>query len=163
LRDLAAMDKTPPDTMDHADRQILTMLQEEFPLTERPFDDIGEKIGLSGEETRRRVTRLKERDYIRRIGPVLDPKKMGYVSLLCGASIPAGRLEEVARAVSAEPSVTHNYEREGDLNLWFTVTMKKNEDIERFLKTLEEAFSIRIYRFPEKRTFKIKTRFSIPE
>ena len=157
------MGKAPPDTMDHADRQILTMLQEEFPLTERPFDDIGEKIGLSGEETRRRVTRLKEHGYIRRIGPVLDPKKMGYVSLLCGAGVPAGRLEEVARAVSAESSVTHNYEREGDLNLWFTVTMKKNEDIERFLKTLEEAFSIRIYRFPEKRTFKIKTRFSIPE
>jgi len=163
LRDLVTMRKAPPDTMDHADRQILTMLQEEFPLTERPFDAIGEKIGLSGEETRRRVTQLKESGYIRRIGPVLDPKKMGYVSLLCGTAVPAGRLEEVARAVSAESSVTHNYEREGDLNLWFTVTMKKNEDIERFLKTLEEAFSIRIYRFPEKRTFKIKTRFSIPE
>lgn len=157
------MDKSPPDIMDHADRKILTMLQEEFPLTERPFDVIGEKIGLSGEEIRRRVMRLRERGYIRRIGPVLDPKKMGYVSLLCGAAIPAGRLEEVARAVSAESSVTHNYEREGDLNLWFTVTMKKNEDIEGFLKALEEEFSIRIYRFPEKRTFKIKTRFSIPE
>ena len=157
------MDKDSPDTMDVMDKQILNMLQEEFPLTERPFDTLGEKIGISGEEVRVRVMELKHRGYIRRIGPVLDPKKMGYVSLLCGVAVPPERLEDAARAVSAEPAVTHNYERDGDLNLWFTVTMKKKDDIERFLTSLEKTFSITIYRFPEKQTFKIKTRFFVPD
>ena len=61
------------------------------------------------------------------------------------------------------PGVTHNYEREGELNLWFTVTMERKEDIERFLSMLEETFSITIQRFPEKRTFKIRTRFPVTE
>ncbi len=156
------MDKDSLDTMDVMDKQILNMLQEEFPLTERPFDAIGEKIGLSGDEVRVRVMKLKNRGYIRRIGPVLDPKKMGYVSYLCGVAVPPERLEDVAGTVSAEPAVTHNYERNGELNLWFAVTMKEKDDIERFLTSLEEAFSITIYRFPEKQTFKIKTRFFVP-
>ena len=148
--------------MDVIDKKILNMLQEEFPLTERPFDDIGIKIGLSGEETRKRVTDLRLRGYIRRLGPVLDPKRMGYTSLLCGVAVPHDRLEEIACAVSEEPGVTHNYERQGDLNLWFTVTMKSKDNIERFLSTLEESFSVTIHRFSEKRTFKIRTRFPIP-
>ncbi|MDD3845654.1 MAG: Lrp/AsnC family transcriptional regulator [Syntrophorhabdaceae bacterium] len=156
------MDKDSLNGMDVIDRRILNMLQEEFPLTEKPFDDIGAEIGLGGEEIRQRVASLKLRGYIRRIGPVLDPKRMGYVSLLCGVAAPHGRLEELARAVSAQPAVTHNYERTGELDLWFTVTMKNKEDIERFLSTLEETFSVTIYRFPERRTFKIKTRFTIP-
>ncbi len=145
--------------MDSTDKKILNLLQEEFPLTERPFEDIGRKVGLTGQETMERVKRLKLDGYIRRIGPVLDPKKMGYASLLCAAAVTPERLEEVAAAVSADSGVTHNYERDGELNLWFTVTMKERDDIDRFIAGLEETYSIRIHRFPEKRTFKIKTHF----
>ncbi len=147
---------------DVIDRKILNILQEELPLTERPFEAVGTQIGLTEEETRRRVASLKDQGYIRRIGPVLDAKRMGYTSLLCGVAVPPDRLEGIARVVSGEPGVTHNYEREGELNLWFTVTMERKEDIERFLSTLEETFSVTVHRFPEKRTFKIRTRFPVP-
>jgi DNA-binding Lrp family transcriptional regulator len=146
---------------DTVDRKMLNILQEEFPLTERPFEDIGEKLGISGEEARIRVAALKHRGYIRRIGPVFDPKMMGYTSLLCGVA-GGDRLEEIARVVSEEPGVTHAYQREGELDLWFTLTMKSTGDIERFLSAMEKRFSVTIYRFPEKRTFKIRTRFPVP-
>jgi len=145
--------------MDATDKKLLDMLQEEFPLSERPFAEIGMKVGLTGEEVQIRIENLKAGGYIRRIGPVLNAMRLGYHSLLCGAAIGPDMIEAVAEAVTAEPSVTHNYEREGDLNLWFTVTMKTETDIEKFLHGLEERFSITIHRFPQKRTFKIKTRF----
>lgn len=149
--------------MDTIDKRILNVLQEEFPLTERPFEAIGAKVGLTEKETRERVKNLRDRGYIRRIGPVLDAGRLGYASLLCGVAVPPDRLEEVSGAVTEESGVTHNYEREGELNLWFTVTMERTEDIERFLSRLEKTFSVTIHRFPEKRTFKIRTRFPVPE
>ena len=78
-------------------------------------------------------------------------RKLGYYSLLCGAAVKADMIEEVAKTVNAEASVTHNYEREGDLNLWFTVTMKTRDDIDRFLKKIEDRFLITVHRFPEKK------------
>jgi len=146
--------------MDDMDRKLLDVLQEEFPLAEMPFLEIGEKMGITGSEVKTRIERLKAKGYIRRIGPVLDAKKLGYRSLLCAAAVRPDIIEEFAYAVNAEPSVTHNYERDGAvLNLWFTVTMKTENNIDEFLKGIEDKFSIAIHRFPEKRTFKIRTRF----
>lgn len=147
--------------MDNIDKKILNLLQDELPLAEKPFEEIGKKVGLTGEETMKRVIRLKQDGLIRRIGPMLDAKKMGYSSLLCAAAVPVERIEEVAAAVSAETGVTHNYERDGELNLWFTVTMKEKKDIDSFISGLEGTYSIKIYRFPEKRTFKLKTHFAL--
>ncbi|MHB8110925.1 MAG: siroheme decarboxylase subunit alpha [Syntrophorhabdaceae bacterium] len=149
--------------MDAIDKRILNLIQEEFPLVERPFAAIGEKLGITDKNVQDRILRLKTLGIIRRIGPVLDAKKIGYHSLLCASTVPPDLIDDVARTVNAEPSVTHNYERAGKLNLWFTVTMKNNRDIDDFIAGIEKRFSITIYRFPEKKTFKIKTRFLIPD
>ncbi|MCK9226986.1 MAG: Lrp/AsnC family transcriptional regulator [Syntrophorhabdaceae bacterium] len=153
------MDNSIEYKMDATDRRLLDLLQEEFPLVERPFSEIGENMGLTDDEVKKRIEKLKAYGYIRRIGPVLDAKKLGYCSLLCAAAVKPDMIGQVAESVNAEPAVTHNYEREGSLNLWFTVTMKDQRDIDGFLKNIEDRFSIKIYRFPEKRTFKIKTHF----
>ncbi len=146
--------------MDDMDGKLLYMLQDDFPLAEMPFVEIGKELGITGSEVMMRLERLKNAGYIRRIGPVLDAKKLGYSSLLCAAAAGPDMIEELAHTINSEPSVTHNYEREAELNLWFTVTMSTQDDIDKFLKEIEDRFSIRIYRFPEKRTFKIKTRFA---
>jgi DNA-binding Lrp family transcriptional regulator len=147
--------------MDVIDRTILNIIQEEFPLTEKPFEAIGKQAGISGEETLERIRRLTEKGYIRRIGLVLERKKLGYVSLLCGTNANTDTIEAIAEEINKEPGVTHNYEREGELNLWFTITMKTMDDIDTFITTLEKTFPIKVYRFPEKRTFKIKTYFPV--
>jgi DNA-binding Lrp family transcriptional regulator len=147
--------------MDQIDRAILNIIQEEFPLTEKPFEAIGRQVEISGKEALERVKRLKEEGFIRRIGLVLERKKLGYASLLCGVHVDNDKIEEVAGTISAEPAVTHNYERDGELNLWFTVTMKTIDDINIFLRNIEERHALRIYRFPEKKTFKIKTYFPV--
>ena len=145
--------------MDTLDRTILNLIQEEFPLTEKPFEAIGKQARISGEEALARIRKLTEEGYIRRIGLVLERKKLGYASLLCGTRVDTDKIETIAGEISKEPGVTHNYEREGELNLWFTITMKTMDDINTFVTELEKNFAIKIYKFPEKRTYKIKTYF----
>ncbi len=147
--------------MDPVDRAILNTIQEEFPLTTKPFEVIGKQVGITEKEALDRIKTLTEKGYIRRIGLILERKKLGYASLLCGARVNKNMIEAVADTINKEPGVTHNYEREGELNLWFTVTMKKMNDIDKFITNLEKTFPIKVYKFPEKRTFKIKTYFPL--
>lgn len=145
--------------MDTIDRALLNKIQEEFPLTEKPFEAIGKHAGIREEEALERIRRLTEKGYIRRIGLVLERKILGYISLLCGVHVGADVIDDLAQEINKEPGVTHNYEREGELNLWFTVTMKTMDDIDKFITRLEKTYSIKVYKFAEKRTFKIKTFF----
>lgn len=147
--------------IDSVDRQILNLIQEEFPLIEHPYAEIGERVGVSEEDALGRVRRLKEVGYIRRLGPVLERKKLGYTSTLCGVHVDEEKLEAVVERINSDSGVTHNYEREGDLNLWFTVTKRTPEEIDGFVLSLERTFGLKVYRFPEKRVFKIKTFFPL--
>jgi DNA-binding Lrp family transcriptional regulator len=143
------------------ERDLLNLIQEEFPLSERPFLEIGKKLGISEEEAFSRVKSLKKRGYIRRIGPVLERKKLKLTSFLCGVHVDEKSIEEVAKEINKHKGVTHNYEREGSPNIWFTITGENEEEIENFLQNIERRFNLKIYRFPEKRVFKIKTIFPV--
>jgi DNA-binding Lrp family transcriptional regulator len=147
--------------MDEIDKKILNMMQEEFPVTERPFAELGRRAGISEEEALERTRKAKEEGYIRRIGPVLEPGKLAYESTLCGVHVEKDLLMDVVKQINAHSGVTHNYERDGELNLWFTVTAKSFDDIETFLGEIERQFSLTIFRFPKKRVFKIKTFFPL--
>ena len=147
--------------MDDIDRIILNLIQEEFPLTPRPFAEIGKIAGITEEETLNRVKMLKQNGYIRRIGPILERKKLKYVSTLCGVKVGEDILPTLVNELNRHNGVTHNYERDGELNIWFTITAKKIEDIDGYLAGLEKKYSLKIYRFPEKQVFKIKTYFPV--
>ncbi|MBP9560519.1 MAG: hypothetical protein KBE27_01705, partial [Syntrophorhabdaceae bacterium] len=108
-----------------------------------------------------RIRVLKKKGIIRRIGPILERKRLGYESVLCGLYADDGRIEEIAQEISRHTGVTHNYERDGELNLWFTITARAKGEIDSFLLDIEKRFSVKVYRFSEKRVFKIKTYFPV--
>ena len=147
--------------MDEIDKKILNLIQEEFPLHKRPYGVIGKQVGFDEKEAMERVQRLKDAGIIRRIGVVFEPKKLDYTSTLCGVHVEEEKLMEVVEAINRHVGVTHNYEREGDLNLWFTIIADKAEEIDAFIEDLERRFTLKIYRFPKKRVFKIKTYFPV--
>ncbi len=147
--------------MDEKDRKILNLIQEEFPLVERPYAEIGRLAGITEDEALARMLSLKQRGYIRRLGPVLERKKLGYSSTLCGVHVEEEKIPGVVARINAQAGVTHNYEREGDLNIWFTITKPTQEAIDQFIGELEREFDLKVYVFPEKRVFKIKTFFPV--
>ncbi len=106
--------------LDATDKKILNRIQSDFPITQNPYGTIAAELNLTETEVLKRLNQLKTRGIIRRIGGNFVPEKLGFVSTLCAASVPADKIEMFAKAVNQYPGVTHNYLRENDFNVWFT-------------------------------------------
>ncbi|MGB3635906.1 MAG: AsnC family transcriptional regulator [Rubrobacteraceae bacterium] len=109
--------------MDTVDKDILNFIQREFPLVREPYDAIGREVGIAGDEVIRRVEALKRGKVIRQISAIFDTRVLGYQSTLVAARIPKEKLSEGAKAVNSHPGVSHNYERNNEFNLWYTVAV----------------------------------------
>jgi DNA-binding Lrp family transcriptional regulator len=149
--------------MDSEDQRILSLLQTEFPVAARPFDVLAERLGAEPEDLLARIRRLAEAGVIRRIGPVFDSRRLGYSSTLAAARVPAERLAEVAERASRLPGVTHNYERRGAYNLWFTLTAQSEKEIAETLDALGEETGIVFHGLPALAVYKIRAVFGADE
>jgi len=141
---------------DKTDAHLLELLQREFPLVARPFDAIGAKLGISGDEVMQRVSRLKRDSVIRQISAIFDSAALGYASELVAFKVHPDALDSVASVVSAHKGVSHCYSREADYNLWFTITVGPEMDLNREVERLAETPKVLSYlRLPAIRVFKI--------
>lgn len=148
--------------MDELDRRILNEIQKNFPIVSDPWEEVGARLGVSGDEVFSRVRRLRERGLIRRIGAVFDPGKLGFASTLCAARVPEDRLEAFVRTVNAFEGVTHNYERDDAWNVWFTVIAPSEEELDRVLGEIRGKTGIReILDLRSTRKFKIDATFEL--
>lgn len=148
--------------MDAIDKKLLNILQKEFPLEEEPFRLIGERCGISEEETLARVQKLKERGIIRRIGAVFDGKKLGRASTLCAARVPEDKIRSFVRMVNAKKCVTHNYRRGHEYNVWFTATAANAEELKVLLADVKKRTGVTdILDLRAVRTFKIDASFDL--
>lgn len=142
------------------DRQLLNIIQAEFPIASRPYQVLGERLGISEREALERVRRLFESGVIRRIGPSFDTKKLGHISILVAARVPEERLDEVAQIVSSYPQVTHNYSRDFEYNLWFTLICRDAGEMKDIVESIKSRTGIsEMHMLPGERTFKIKVEF----
>ena len=146
---------------DNTDRKLLDRMQTAFPLTETPWADLSIDLGVTEDEVIRRVKRMKEDGILRRVGAVIDALAFGYTSCLLAMQVPEERLEEVANTVSQCPNVTHNYERDDEFNLWFTLTAESEQARDAQIRAWEEIFSLPVYFFPGKKTYKRRVQFKM--
>jgi DNA-binding Lrp family transcriptional regulator len=105
------------------DKEILNYIQREVPLEREPFAAIGRELGIGGDEVIRRIEALKRGRVIRQISAIFDTRVLGYQSTLVAATIPPDKLNEGAKAINSHPGVSHNYERNNEFNLWYTVAV----------------------------------------
>ena len=148
--------------MDEIDKKILNILQKEFPLEEQPFLIVGQRCGISEDETIRRVQKMKDDGIIRRIGAVFDGAKLGRVSTLCAARVPEGEIDSFVKIVNANKNVTHNYQRNHEYNIWFTVSATNAKELEKFIKDVKEKTGVTdILDMRAVRTFKINASFDL--
>jgi len=148
--------------IDATDKSILNRIQSDFPITSRPYGVIAEELGLTEKDVLARIRRLKKAGIIRRVGGNFVPGKLGFVSTLCAASVPADKIEAFAVTVNEYPGVTHNYRRENDFNIWFTFIAPSMEEIEANLKKISADTGIKdILNLPATRVVKIKAQFDV--
>jgi DNA-binding Lrp family transcriptional regulator len=132
------------------ERRLLDSYQRGFPLVERPFAAIADELGCSEETVIDSYRGLAADGAITRIGLALEPNRAG-ASTLAAMSVPADRLDAVAAQVSAHPEVTHNYEREHAINLWFVVAAAGREGVDAVLAGIagETGLEVRDLRLEE--------------
>jgi DNA-binding Lrp family transcriptional regulator len=134
--------------------------QRGFPLTPRPFAEIGRRCGLREDQVLGRFVELKSRGIVDRVGPVFRPNTVG-ASMLAAMAVPPARLAQVAALVSAQRGVNHNYEREHSINLWFVVAGSGEQPVRATLARIEQATGLEVLRLPLLEEFHIDLGFDL--
>ena len=162
MQDKHSKEKENNAQLDEMDRMILNEIQSHFPIEASPYKVLGEKLGCSEEEVLQRVQDLKNREVIRRIGANCNSRKLGYTSTLCAAKVPSSLIERFVEVVNSYMGVTHNYRRDHDYNIWFTLIAPSEEKIERILREIIELTGVgEVISLPAERLFKIQVDFEV--
>ena len=123
-------------TLDDVDQRLLNTIQTEFPLVTRPFAALGDTLGLSEDEVMTRYQRLKDDRIIRQVSAIFDTRKLGYRSSLVATAVEESRVDEAAEVINAHPGVSHNYRRDHEFNLWWTIAVPPTEDLQTHVNAL---------------------------
>ena len=154
----------PRATLDDLDHQILKAVQDDFPLSERPYEVLAERLGLDESALWQRVERLLEQGTIRRLGASIDSRKLGFCSTLAAVRVKPDMVERAAEAIGRYQEVTHSYLRDHEFNIWFTIIAPDNSRIEKILDDVRRELSLEpsdILNLPMKRMFKLDARFNV--
>lgn len=103
--------------------KILYVIQKNFPLVPRPFKEIGQKLGISEDEVLQIIKNEKESGIIRQTSAIFDTKQLGYKSSLVAFKIDEKDIDTAVAILNSHPGISHNYERNHDFNIWFTLAV----------------------------------------
>jgi DNA-binding Lrp family transcriptional regulator len=142
--------------LDSLDREILNEIQWSFPLVAEPYRELAAKFHISHDEMKKRITALKSSGILRQLSAIFDTRRLGYKSSLVAMAIEPDKLDYVANQINRHPGVSHNYERNHEYNLWFTLATPPGSD----LKTEVDKFSklpgiLKVRLLPTIKLFKI--------
>ncbi|MFH1504983.1 MAG: Lrp/AsnC family transcriptional regulator [Candidatus Omnitrophota bacterium] len=143
------------------DKQLLDLLQNNFPIIARPFSCIAQSFKITEQEVIDRIQKMKAEGIIRRIGPVFDAKSLGYTSSLFALKVPESQEEKAANYISTLKGVTHNYKRENEFNIWFTLVAESKQSLEKIIDDIKkEILPEKLLRLNSKKVFKLKGVFN---
>jgi DNA-binding Lrp family transcriptional regulator len=115
--------------LEEDDRKLLNLMQGSFPIARRPFQHVASLHGISEEEVIARVQHLLDKRIIREITPIFDTRALGYSSMLVAAKVDPEYPHRAASFINTHPGVTHNYLRDHDFNLWFTLACEPDSEL----------------------------------
>lgn len=145
--------------LDETDKRLLNLMQGRFPIEPRPYAAVAAEAGLTEEQAMERVRRLLDDRIIRQVTPIFDTRALGYSSMLVAAKVDPEHPHRAAKVINAHPGVSHNYLRNHDFNMWFTIAVEPDSrlGLERTLEILAaEAGASSIRQLPTLRLFKIR-------
>jgi DNA-binding Lrp family transcriptional regulator len=145
--------------IDDVDRRVLNLMQGSFPLEPRPYAAVAAAAGLGEDEVLLRVQRLLDDRIIRQVTPIYDTRALGYGSMLVAAKVDPQHPWRAAKIINSHPGVSHNYLRNHEFNMWFTLAVEGDSKLglQGTLDVLQEltgAQSIR--QLPTLKLFKIR-------
>jgi DNA-binding Lrp family transcriptional regulator len=120
---------------------------------------VAAQAGIEEREAIARVQRLLDERIIRQVTPIFDTRALGYSSMLVAAKVEPDNPWRAATVINAHPGVSHNYLRNHEFNIWFTIATEPDsplglEGTLELLGRLAGAESIR--QLPTLKLFKIR-------
>ena len=120
--------------------EILSRIQKKFPLVAKPFEAIANELGISEDEVLAILQEEKKNGIIRQTSAIFDTKRLGYKSSLVAFKVSEDKIDEAAEIINAHPGVSHNYLRNHDYNIWFTMAVAPDSKLglEKTIEILKE-------------------------
>ncbi len=138
---------------DDIDRRIINALQGDFPLSDEPYREVAETLGLTEADLLARLKRMLDGRTLTRFGPMFQIERMGGRFVLAALRVPEGDFERIADLVNALPEVAHNYRREHDYNMWFVLATERPEGIAEAIGRIEAVTGLAVAAFPKEREY----------
>ncbi|MFI5039152.1 MAG: Lrp/AsnC family transcriptional regulator [Solirubrobacterales bacterium] len=145
--------------LDERDKRLLNLMQGSFPIAPRPYQHVAAQAKMSEEEAIARVKELIEHRIIRQVTPIFDTRALGYSSMLVAAKVDPENPWRAATVINEHPGVSHNYLRNHEFNIWFTIATEPDSPLglDRTLQVLGEiAGAESIRQLPTLKLFKIR-------
>ncbi|MBE6073117.1 MAG: Lrp/AsnC family transcriptional regulator [Selenomonas ruminantium] len=144
------------------DKSLLNLLQSNLPVCSHPFAALAEELGTDEQTVLTRLQLLKQEGYLRRIGTFFNSNKLGYKGTLVALRVEPDKIETVAEAINRYPGATHNYEREGRYNLWFTLLTPCIETEKKILDEVEALPGVEdLLNLKANKKYKINVQFKL--
>ena len=115
--------------LDELDRRLLNLMQGSFPLEPRPYAAVARAAEIPEEQALERVRELLEQRIIRQVTPIYDTRALGYSSMLVAAKVDSEHPWRAAKIVNSHPGVSHNYLRNHEFNMWFTLATEPDSPL----------------------------------
>jgi DNA-binding Lrp family transcriptional regulator len=145
--------------LDEVDKRLLNLMQGQFPIAPRPYQHVAAQADMTEDEVMLRVQRLLDERIIRQVTPIFDTRALGYSSMLVAAKVDPEHPWRAANVINAHPGVSHNYLRNHEFNIWFTIATepKSKLGLEGTLQALAElAGAESVRQLPTLKLFKIR-------
>jgi siroheme decarboxylase len=145
--------------LDDLDRKLLNLMQGSFPIAAHPYQHVAAQAGVAEAEVMSRVQRLLDKRIIRQVTPIFDTRALGYSSMLVAAKVDPENPHRAAQVINGHPGVSHNYLRNHEFNLWFTIATEPDSalGLEGTLEVLaREAGAESVRQLPTLKLFKIR-------
>ncbi|MCR5834411.1 MAG: Lrp/AsnC family transcriptional regulator [Selenomonadaceae bacterium] len=144
------------------DKALLNILQGDIPVCSHPFAEMANRLGTDEATVITRLRELKASGYLRRIGTFFDSNSLGYQGTLVALKVEPAALVAVAEAINRYPGATHNYEREGAYNLWFTLLTPNPEYESNILAEIRSLDGVEdMLRLKANKKYKINVQFKL--
>jgi DNA-binding Lrp family transcriptional regulator len=140
-------------------KQLCNLLQDGLPICQRPFTEIAKTLNDDEVTVLEQSRLLKEAGVIRRFQAIVNYRALGRISTLVTSHIPEEDFDGVTDVVNALECVSHNYRRDHYYNLWFTLQMDNQSQIQSKLAELSMRFGTGFYSLPVEDSFKLDVRF----
>ncbi len=144
--------------IDPIDAMLIHRLHGDFPLSEQPYREVGQQLGLTEQQVIARLQSMLESGLLTRFGPLFQIERAGGQFVLAAMQVPEHRFDAVAAQVNALDEVAHNYRREHAFNMWFVLACTSGEAVLAACDRIERETGLQVYAFPKEKEFFVELR-----